>query len=79
MTINYWAVLACGVISMVAGAIWYGPLFGRKWMEIIGANPDDIEARKKMQKSAGPLYLVGRTGPRRVVSLLLIHQIISPK
>ena len=58
MPINYWAVLLCGVLSMVIGAIWYGPLFGRKWMEIVGANPDDIEARKKMQKSAGPLYVV---------------------
>ncbi len=27
-------------------------------MEIVGANPDDMEARRKMQKSAGPLYLI---------------------
>jgi len=43
---------------MVVGAIWYGPLFGKKWMEIIGVNHMDEEARKKMQKSAGPLYAV---------------------
>lgn len=41
---------------MVIGLIWYGPLFGRKWAELIGANPDDLEAIKKMQASAGPLY-----------------------
>ncbi len=58
MTVNYWAVLVCAVLSLGVGAVWYGPLFGRKWMEIVGANPDDMEARKKMQKSAGPLYLV---------------------
>lgn len=58
MEINYLAVAVCAVLSMVIGAVWYGPLFGKKWMEIVGANPDDVEARKKMQKSAGPLYAV---------------------
>lgn len=58
MVINYWAVLVCGVVSMVIGFVWYGPLFGKKWMEIVGAKAVDMEARKKMQKEAGPLYLV---------------------
>ena len=54
--VNYWAVLAGAVFSMVLGAIWYGPLFGKKWMEIIGVDPHDELAKKKMQKSAAPLY-----------------------
>ncbi|MCR4310959.1 MAG: DUF1761 domain-containing protein [Candidatus Taylorbacteria bacterium] len=56
--INYWAVLACGIFSMGFGALWYGPFFGKKWMEIVGADAEDKEARKKMKKSAGPLYAV---------------------
>lgn len=36
--INYWAVLVCGVVSMVVGSVWYGPLFGKKWKEIIGVS-----------------------------------------
>lgn len=58
MDVNYWAIVTGAVLSMVIGAIWYGPLFGNKWMEIVGVNPADLEARKKMQKSAGPLYAV---------------------
>lgn len=58
MIINYWAVLVCAVASMVVGSIWYGPMFGKKWMQICGADAQDMEARKKMQKEAGPLYLV---------------------
>ncbi len=58
MEINYLAILVCGVLSMVIGAIWYGPLFGKKWLEIIGATNQDLETRKKMQKSAWPLYIV---------------------
>jgi hypothetical protein len=43
---------------MLIGAIWYGPVFGKKWLEIAGVNANDLEARKKMQKTAGPLYLI---------------------
>jgi len=56
MPINYLAVLVCGVLSMVVGYVWYGPLFGKKWMEIVGADSKSIEERQQMQKSAGPLY-----------------------
>lgn len=58
ITVNYWAIASGAVLSMVIGAIWYGPLFGKKWMDLNGVNPADPEATKKMQKSAGPLYLV---------------------
>lgn len=59
MAVNYLAVLVCAIMSMVLGMIWYGPLFGRKWMEVIGLDPalmDDKEKRKEMSKGAGRLY-----------------------
>lgn len=46
MNINIWAVLACAIISMPIGAIWYGPLFGKKWMEIVGMKEEDVKARE---------------------------------
>ena len=58
ITVNYIAIVTGAVISMIIGAIWYGPLFGKKWMEINGVDPADEEVKKKMQKSAGPLYAV---------------------
>ena len=58
MEINYLAVLICAVFSMVLGSIWYGPLFGKKWCEIVGVDSKDHEMLKKMQKSAMPLYIV---------------------
>lgn len=58
ISVNYWAILAGAVLSMAIGAIWYGPLFGKQWMEIMGVDPGDAETAKKMQKTAGPLYLV---------------------
>ncbi len=58
MEVNYLAVLTCAVISMILGGIWYGPLFGKKWMEILGTDSKDKKEIAKMQKSAGPLYLI---------------------
>lgn len=58
IAINYFAVLVCGVLAMVLGYVWYGPLFGKKWMEIVGVNAKDKAAREAMQKEAGPLYAV---------------------
>ncbi|MBP7842460.1 DUF1761 domain-containing protein [Candidatus Woesebacteria bacterium] len=51
------AILVCAVLSMVIGFVWYGPLFGKKWMELIGSDPKDKKAIAEMQKSAGPMYL----------------------
>lgn len=56
MQINILAVVWCAVIAMIVGALWYGPLFGKKWMQVIGVNPHDADARKKMQRDALPLY-----------------------
>lgn len=56
--INYVAVLVCSVLAMALGAIWYGPLLGKIWMEVVGVDAKDKVAREKMQKSAGPLYVI---------------------
>lgn len=58
LQINYWAVLLGAVLSMVIGSIWYGPLFGKKWAEILGVNTKDKNQMKEMQESAMPLYFV---------------------
>ncbi|MBN1302164.1 MAG: DUF1761 domain-containing protein [Melioribacteraceae bacterium] len=41
--INYLAVVACGVLSLVTGGIWYGPIFGKAWMEEIGKTEEELK------------------------------------
>ncbi len=56
MEINHWVILGCAVLAMVAGGLWYGPLFGKQWMAIIGLSADcsgDGNGKKML-----PLYLV---------------------
>ena len=57
MSINYYAVLACSVLAMALGAVWYGPLFGKAWLKIVGAGPSDLVARKKMMQGVWKLYI----------------------
>jgi uncharacterized membrane-anchored protein len=55
--INYLAELVSGVVAMVIGALWYGPLFGNAWMRGQGLDPNNKEQVAKMKKAAGPAYL----------------------
>lgn len=45
--INYLAVLVCGVASMVIGSLWFGPLFGKPWMAMMGWDASKKEAWAK--------------------------------
>ncbi len=58
MIINYWAVLVSAIVSMIIGSIWYGPLFGKKFMEIMGMANCSPEERAKMQKSMTSSYIL---------------------
>ncbi len=55
--INYLAVLVCGVIALALGFVWYGPLFGKKWLQITGADKADMARREEMMKGVWKLYL----------------------
>jgi hypothetical protein len=61
LDINLMNVLIGAVLSMIVGSLWYGPIFGKKWMEVIGVDPNSMnnpETKKAMQKQAMPLYIV---------------------
>lgn len=56
VVINYWAVLACTLLAVGIGSLWYGPLFGKQWMRIIGiAMPGEITKaiKREMMKAYG--------------------------
>ena len=44
LKINHLAVLVAVVLQFVLGFLWYGPLFGDAWMEIVGLDLATIEA-----------------------------------
>jgi hypothetical protein len=50
--VNYWAVLVAAVLSMVLGSLWYGPLFGKTWIRLMGWSKSDVEKGRKEMNGA---------------------------
>lgn len=69
-TINYLAVLLAAVASIVIGFLWYGPVFGKPWMKLMGFSKDDIEKAKK--KGMTQTYVIMILGSL-VMSYVLAH------
>lgn len=42
--INWLAIPVAGIITMFVGGLWYGPLFGKAWMQEFGITEEEIKA-----------------------------------
>ena len=71
--INYLAVIATTVVSMVFGFLWYGPLFGKQWMALSGISQDTINASKS--RGMGKMYAIAAAGSL-VMSYVLAHALV---
>lgn len=66
--VNYVAILVAAVASMIIGALWYGPLFGKLWMKLSGLSPEALGAEKK--KGMGWRYLLMFVGSLLMADVL---------
>lgn len=67
--VNYLAVLLCGISSMLIGFLWYGPLFGKEWMKLVGLTAEKQEkAKKTMQLTYTAMFISSL-----VVAWILFH------
>lgn len=57
MDVNLWAVLVAAIASMVIGSIWYGPLFGKRFMHEMGMDTWSKEKREAEMKGMTWTYL----------------------
>ncbi len=46
MIINYLAVLVSAVVSFAIGFLWYGPLFGKQWISMMGFSKNSMKSMK---------------------------------
>lgn len=53
--INFWAVIVAALASFIVGWLWYGPLFGKLWMELNGFTPEKLREEKGLPM---PLIMV---------------------
>jgi hypothetical protein len=49
---NWIQILIAAIVSMIIGALWHGPIFGKMWMRLHGFTKKDIEKAKKDPKIA---------------------------
>ena len=68
--VNYWAVIVGAVVSFVLGGLWYGPIFGKKWMAMMKFTPESMASAKA--KGMGKSYAMMFIGSL-VMSYVLFH------
>ncbi len=39
---NWLAIIIAAVVQMALGFLWYGPLFGKTWMSLMGISPQSV-------------------------------------
>ena len=55
MKINYVAVIAATLVHFIIGGVWYGVLFGNKFIQLIGWSPEKLQ--QVANRSNGKEYL----------------------
>ena len=45
--LNWFAIIVATILSFALGWLWFGPLFGKQWLESLGKTADDIEPSPK--------------------------------
>ena len=71
--VNYLAVLVAAILNMILGAIWFGPLFGKKWAKLAGFTEERM--KEVMQKGMGKSYSIMFLGSL-LMALVLNYSII---
>ncbi len=73
ISINYLSVFIAAVAQMVVGFLWYGPVFGKKWMELSGISPEKMKAGQS--SGMGKSYAIMFIGSL-LTSYILAHALI---
>jgi len=53
------ATLLATVLGFALGAVWYGPLFGTRWMAEIGMTADELKKDFSPAKTYGATFVLG--------------------
>jgi hypothetical protein len=57
IAVNVWAVLGATVVSFIIGWLWYGPLFGKKWMALRKMDTSAMTGEMPYKLMAGEFVL----------------------
>ena len=72
LKINHLAVWVCIILMHVLGFLWYGPLFGEKWMALVGIDQASME-EDSMSAGIWILNAVSIIAPIYLLSWLFVQ------
>lgn len=69
--VNWLAVLVAGIVPMIVGFLWYGPLFGKRWLALMETTAEEI------QKNFNPLKTHGASFVLALVTAYILAQLLA--
>ena len=69
--VNWLAVLVAGIVPMIVGFLWYGPLFSKRWLELMETTAEEI------QKNFNPLKTHGASFVLALVTAFILAQLFA--
>lgn len=71
VSINYLAIIICGIVSLLIGSIWYGPLFSKLWMKQHNFTEEELK------KDFNPAKTFGLATLGQIVMALVLAYLLS--
>jgi hypothetical protein len=56
-TVNYLAIIVAAIINLVLGFLWYGPLFGRRWLALSNITQEQMRSGGIAKTTAGSFVI----------------------
>lgn len=74
---NYLAIIVAAIINMALGFIWYGPLFGKQWIKLMGYTKESMEKAKKGMEKTYAMMFAGALVMAYVLSMLIARMNVT--
>ncbi len=69
--VNWLAVIVAALVPMVVGFLWYGPLFGRRWLALMEMTAEEI------QEGFSPLRVYGTSLLLSFATAYILAQLLA--
>ncbi len=69
--VNWLAVLVAGILPLVIGFLWYGPIFGKKWLSLMEMTAEEV------QEDFNPLKTHGASFVLSLVTAYVLAQLLA--
>lgn len=77
LSMNWMAIIVAGLIPMIVGAIYYGPLFGNLWRDALGKSEDELKPSNPALAYGGSVILAMLLSVSLNFIIQLVHKDVN--